>query len=114
MMRRLLKRAAGGLSELKIFEKFTPKEAADLSWYQRAHPEDTVHNWDKEEQKVFKIPTQWIPDPFVTDGYEYIFVERPFWGYIVNSFKVAILSTVGVVLSSSLAAYAFARVKFRG
>ena len=51
------------------------------------------------------------PDP---DNYMYIFTELPFTLYVFNSVKVSLLWTLGVVLSSSLAAYAFARVHFRG
>ncbi|NLE43257.1 MAG: carbohydrate ABC transporter permease [Chloroflexi bacterium] len=68
----------------------------------------------KEEQKVFRIPTQWVPDPFVLDGYEYIFTRLPFGTFFLNSVKVSVLSTIGTILASSLAAYAFARVRFKG
>jgi multiple sugar transport system permease protein len=68
----------------------------------------------KEEQKVFRIPTQWIPEPFVTESYSYIFTQMPFGTFFLNSMRVSTLWTVGVLLSSSLAAYAFARVHFWG
>ena len=38
----------------------------------------------------------------------------PFWTFVLNSLALAVLSVIGVVLSSSLTAYAFARVRFRG
>lgn len=37
-----------------------------------------------------------------------------FWTFVVNSLVLALASVVGVVLSCSLTAYAFARVRFRG
>lgn len=41
------------VTKLDIFDGYLPKEASKLSWYQRAFPEDTVHNWDKEDQKIY-------------------------------------------------------------
>ena len=38
----------------------------------------------------------------------------PLWQFFVNSFILAIGSVIGTVISASLAAYAFARVRFRG
>jgi multiple sugar transport system permease protein len=68
----------------------------------------------KTEARVFAFPPEWIPNPPILDSYQYIFYELPFFRYILNSLKVSLLWTFGVVLSSSLAAYAFARVRFRG
>lgn len=68
----------------------------------------------KTEARVFTFPPEWIPNPPILDNYLYIFTELPFAAYVYNSLKVSLLWTLGVVLSSSLAAYAFARVRFRG
>lgn len=68
----------------------------------------------KTEARVFAFPPEWIPNPPILDSYQYIFYELPFTTYVLNSVKISLLWTFGVVLSSSLAAYAFARVRFRG
>lgn len=68
----------------------------------------------KTEARVFAFPPEWVPNPPILDNYRYIFTELPFTRYVFNSLKVSLLWTLGVVLSSSLAAYAFARVRFRG
>ena len=68
----------------------------------------------KTEARVFAFPPEWVPNPPILDNYRYIFAELPFTRYVLNSLKVSLLWTLGVVLSSSLAAYAFARVRFRG
>jgi multiple sugar transport system permease protein len=68
----------------------------------------------KSEARVFAFPPEWIPYPPLWSNYTYIFTELPFGQYVFNSLKVSLLWTLGVVLSSSLAAYAFARVRFRG
>lgn len=38
----------------------------------------------------------------------------PMWRFFANSFLIAIGSVIGTVLSSALAAYAFARIQFKG
>lgn len=68
----------------------------------------------KTEARVFAFPPEWIPIPPILDNYRYIFTELPFGLYVFNSLKVSLLWTLGVVLSSSLAAYAFARIRFWG
>ena len=42
------------------------------------------------------------------------FFKTPFFGQLANTLTVGVLGVVGVVLSSSLAAYAFARLKWPG
>ncbi|RNE67090.1 carbohydrate ABC transporter permease [Cryobacterium tepidiphilum] len=37
----------------------------------------------------------------------------PLWRFLVNSLFVAVMSVIGITLSSSMAAYAFARIKFK-
>jgi multiple sugar transport system permease protein len=68
----------------------------------------------KTEARVFAFPPEWLPYPPIFDSYHYLFTRLPFERYVFNSVKVSTLWTTGVILSSSLAAYAFARVKFRG
>lgn len=38
----------------------------------------------------------------------------PLWQFFANSFFIAVMAVVGTLFSSALAAYAFARIKFRG
>jgi len=73
-----------------------------------------VANSFKEEQKIFRVPPQWFPQPLITSNYTYIFTTMPFGRFLFNSARIALLSTVGHLLASSLAAYAFARVPFPG
>ena len=63
---------------------------------------------------VFRVPPRWIPDPPRFSNYSEITERMPFIRFFVNSVKVAGLATIGQVLSCSLAAYAFARMRFRG
>ena len=63
---------------------------------------------------VFRVPPRWIPDPPRFSNYREVAERVPFVRFFMNSVKVAGLATLGQVLSCSLAAYAFARMKFRG
>jgi len=68
----------------------------------------------KQEQRVFRIPMEWLPNPVMWENYVYIFTTMPFGSFVANSFKISILSCLGEILSCSLAAYAFARIPFPG
>lgn len=68
----------------------------------------------KSEARVFAFPPDWIPNPAILSNYSYILTELPFARYTYNSAKISALWTLGIILSSSLAAYAFARVRFWG
>ncbi len=63
---------------------------------------------------VFRVPPRWIPDPPRFSNYSEIMERMPFTRFFFNSVKIASLATIGQVLSCSLAAYAFARMRFRG
>ena len=59
-------------------------------------------------------PPQIIPNPFFPQNYVLLFTLSPMATYLFNSAKIAILSVFGICVSSSLAAFAFARMRFRG
>lgn len=48
------------------------------------------------------------------DAYRFIMTERPFMRYIFNSLMVSLLTTAIAVTISSMAAYALARLNFKG
>ena len=70
---------------------------------------------------VMKLPIEWIPKYWYPDNYlkvwniggravrDYHFALA-YW----NSIKIALINLVGAVLTSTLAGYAFAKIKFRG
>jgi ABC-type glycerol-3-phosphate transport system permease component len=68
----------------------------------------------KHPSKQMLWPPQLIPNPLHWQNYVDLFRLAPMGTYLLNSFKVASLSVVGTCLSSSLAAFAFARMRFRG
>ncbi len=66
----------------------------------------------KEETSIFVLPPQWIPEnPTLenfTDAWEIAMLPRGF----VNSAFIALTSTIGEVLFSTMAGFAFARMHF--
>lgn len=57
-----------------------------------------------------------LPQEWTLENYKKVLTNEsaPFFLFLKNSVLVAVLATAGVLLSSSLVAYAFARLKFRG
>jgi ABC-type glycerol-3-phosphate transport system permease component len=68
----------------------------------------------KTPPQQVKWPPQFIPDPIYPQNYVLLFTLSPMATYLLNSAKIAILSVIGICFSSSLAAFAFARMRFRG
>lgn len=60
------------------------------------------------------LPPQLIPDDISLDNYKRVAEVFPIKKFFFNSMVVAILSTLGQLLTASMAAYAFARLKFKG
>jgi multiple sugar transport system permease protein len=68
----------------------------------------------KEQFQVFTYPPEWIPDPWTLKGYQRLFSMSPIGNWLFNSVFVAVTITACQLVFSSLAAYAFARVRFPG
>ncbi|HEV8638583.1 MAG TPA: carbohydrate ABC transporter permease [Chloroflexota bacterium] len=68
----------------------------------------------KAEGDIFLFPPTLLPNPPRWDNYAETVQRMPFHIFTFNSFKIAVLGTVGAVLTCSLAAYAFARLSFPG
>lgn len=68
----------------------------------------------KEMGQVLIFPPQWIPDPFVWQNYSDAWTAANFSLFFRNSAIVTILTTIGQLVTCSLAAFAFARLRFRG
>ena len=68
----------------------------------------------KAPHEIFVFPPKWIPDPVRWVNYREVFEFVSVVRYTVNTTMITFFSTLGVVLSSSLAAYSFARLRFKG
>lgn len=62
----------------------------------------------------FSLPPTWIPTEFDFSAFGKVFDLIPFWEMLLNSIVITGVITLGAVTTSVLAAYAFARMEFRG
>src|SRR5829696_4044323 len=63
---------------------------------------------------AFNLPPVWFPTQATFANYRDVFDLVPFWTMVFNSLKISAIITVGAVVTSTLAAYAFARLRFPG
>lgn len=63
---------------------------------------------------AFQVPPNWWPTRLTFSHYERVFELIPFTLFVWNSVKITAIITIGAVVTSTLAAYAFARLKFPG
>jgi multiple sugar transport system permease protein len=68
----------------------------------------------KQDFALFVTPPKLIPSPVETKNYTRVGELMPIWRILFNSVFVAVVSTVLGLLTSAMAAYAFARLQFRG
>jgi multiple sugar transport system permease protein len=68
----------------------------------------------KPDSQLYAYPPIWIPHPFQWANYPKTVTFVPFFLYLRNTLIIALSSMVGVVISSSLAAYSLARIRWPG
>lgn len=66
------------------------------------------------QEEIFRTPQQLLPAEISFRNYREVTRVLPFGTMFLNSATIALCATVGQVCSCALAAYAFARMKFRG
>ncbi len=66
------------------------------------------------DQLRIRIPIQWIPNPVTLQNYIDGFNAEPWLFYLRNNLIWGAGSLVGLLISTTLVAYAFARMNFRG
>lgn len=62
----------------------------------------------------FTLPPSIVPTTFNWANYAEVFAKVPFFAFITNSLKIALIVVIGHILISSMAAYAFSRIHFPG
>jgi len=67
----------------------------------------------KTNAQVYVVPPKWIPDPVMWSNYPEALTRIPFLRYMFNTVKVTIPSVIGAVLSNTIVAYGFARIRWR-
>lgn len=68
----------------------------------------------KSYSELIMRPFAIIPEKILWINYLEVFKVVPFLLYIFNTVKISLLCTVGVLITSSMSAYAFARLRFPG
>lgn len=68
----------------------------------------------KESREIFTYPPTWIPSTFAWSNYSDALTAMPFDRFYLNSLFVASSVTILQLLTSSLSAFAFARLRFKG
>ncbi len=69
----------------------------------------------KNDAQVYVVPPIWIPNPAFWENFKNAWNSQPFNRYLFNTvFLYAIPVAVGMVLSSSIVAYGFSRLRWKG
>ncbi len=68
----------------------------------------------KTPREVFETPTTWIPQPIQWENYARAFRSMPVLLFTRNTLLITFLSIAGYLISGSLVAYAFARMRWPG
>lgn len=68
----------------------------------------------KADTQVYANPPVWIPDPLRFDNFSKAWSLAPFTRYFFNTAAYAVTVVLGTVVSCSLAAYGFAKLRFPG
>jgi ABC-type glycerol-3-phosphate transport system permease component len=68
----------------------------------------------KLESRVLSYPPTLWPDPWTLENYRYVFEDLGYMRFVINSFIVVIFTISGHVISGSLVAFGFARMRFPG
>lgn len=68
----------------------------------------------KGTHEIFAYPPRLIPEALRLDNFEQVFIRQPFARQYLNSLYIAALNVAGTIAVSSLAGYAFARIRFPG
>lgn len=68
----------------------------------------------KGQSQMFDIPPAWIPSPLEWNNFRQVFEEVPFARFILNTVIIVVLNIIGNLVSVTLVAYGFARLRFPG
>lgn len=68
----------------------------------------------KTDADIRAVPPTLLPDPVTGDNFTRVTEAFDFWRFTANSIGIAVASTALQLLTATCAAYAFARMEFRG
>lgn len=64
--------------------------------------------------QIFSFPPRWLPHPFEWSNYSGALTVVPFGRYFLNTAIIEVFAVAGTVLTCSLAAFSFARLRWPG
>jgi multiple sugar transport system permease protein len=64
--------------------------------------------------QIFAFPPEWIPSPWEWGNFAGALEAQPFLLYFLNTLKIVAIVVPGVLFSTSAAAFAFARLRWKG
>lgn len=68
----------------------------------------------KTEMEIIHWPPTWLPEKFTLENYRYMLENYPFVKWTINSVITSVCTTLVILVTASMAAYAFARLDFVG
>jgi multiple sugar transport system permease protein len=68
----------------------------------------------KLEGTEFTFPPQWLPNPIMWSNYPAALETVPYLAYARNTVIITVAATLGALVTASMSAFAFARVRFPG
>jgi multiple sugar transport system permease protein len=68
----------------------------------------------KSLEDMFRVPMDWLPNPWYFQAYPEAWAQRDFTRYFLNSAFISISITLGNILFCSMAGYALAKFRFVG
>jgi multiple sugar transport system permease protein len=68
----------------------------------------------KEQGQVFAYPPVWIPDPIMWSNYAEALQRAPLLLWLRNTAFITVMTIIGNVVTSSIVAFGFARLRFPG
>jgi ABC-type glycerol-3-phosphate transport system permease component len=68
----------------------------------------------KGPSQIYTFPVQWVPRPAMWENYARLFAAAPMWTYLRNTVVLTVCGVTFSLIGSSIAAYAFARLRFPG
>lgn len=67
-----------------------------------------------DTSQIFTMPPIWIPKPIKFSNYKEALTMLPFGRYFLNTLFVVVFTVLGTVITSSLCAYSFSRIEWKG
>lgn len=64
--------------------------------------------------QIFTMPPEWIPKPFKWGNFSKALTILPFGTYFINTLIIVVGTLVGTVVTSTIAAFGFSRIQWKG